>query len=247
MRVAVVGHIGGGEVVRAEGAQSIRDLCFRTHASAALQPLVCGPSFLALLERFPRGELPPETACAIVDVLTPPASGLARLSRLRFDLDDEVFRWCADAGEGGDEAFAPWRAALLARLLGRHGPRFEIVYSRREPAGKPIDVDELPWRDIDGGRKHLAGIVATSLPRRLAHARDLREQWWLHDGPPPEPLAREDVKQEEYRRKAELLFAQAEHDCFSGRHQSAQMHVKLASIYDPNAKRYQRAVEALAI
>jgi hypothetical protein len=244
----VVGHIGGGEVVRPDNARTARDLRWRTRdgeaAVDALQPLVCGPSFLALLEVFPRGQLPPETACAIVDALVPPPDGVASLARLRFDLDDKVFRWSARPLRGVDRAFAPWRQAVIARLLGRHGPRFEIVFARKDPSGPPPDLDDLPWQHIDEGRRHLAGIVAAALPERLAQAHAQREQWLMHDGPPPEPQVGSTV---ERRHKAELIFMQAEYDCLSGLVSAAQMNVQLATLYDPQCKRYERAMQALTL
>ncbi len=230
--------------MRTDGARSMREMRWRADAEATPQPLVCGPSFLALLEVFPRGQLPPETACAIVDVLVPPPDGLASLVRLRFDLDDRVFRWCARAPSGLDHAFAPWRAGVIARLLGRHGPRFETMFARREPAGAPPDVDELPWRDVEEGRRHLAGIVAAALPERLAAAHAQREQWFMHDGPPPEEP---DPERKDVRAKAEQLFIEAEHTCLDGRVGAAHMNAKLASIYDHGNPRYARAVQALTL
>lgn len=240
----VVGHIGGGEVVRPDGARSMRDMRWRASADAPAQALVCGPSFLALLERFPRGHLPPETACAIVEALVPPPDGTASLTRLRFDLDDGVFRWCARPMYGAERAFAPWRAAVIARALGRHGPRFEIMFARRDPSGPPPDVDELPWQHVDDGRTHLAGIVAAALAERLAAAHTLREQWFMHDGAPPERLVTEG---DDVRSKAEQLFIEAEHDCLDGRVSAATMNFKLATIYDPHSARYQRAGAAITL
>jgi hypothetical protein len=242
--VRVVGHIGRGEIVRPDGARAMREMRWRASASEPEQALVCGPSFLALLEVFPRGHLPQETACAIVEALVPPPDGVASLSRLRFDLDDRVFRWCARRPSGLDRPFATWRAAVLARLLGRHGPRFEIVFSRKDPSGPPPDVDDLPWQLVDEGRRHLAGIVSAALPDGLAAAHAMREQWFMHDGAPPELEGREAA---EMRDKAEQLFVEAEHDCLDGRLGAAHMNAKLASIYDPKCPRYARAVQSLTL
>jgi hypothetical protein len=230
--------------VRPDDARSMGDMRWRASPSEPEQALVCGPSFLALLEAFPRGALPPETACAIVEALVPPPDGVASLARLRFDLDDGVFRWCARPLSGLDRAFAPWRAGVIARLLGRHGPRFELLFSRRELAGPPLDLDELPWTAVVEGRQHLAGIVAAAVPQRLAEAHAQREQWFMHEGPPPssaEP-ARDDM-----RAKAEQLFIEAEHDCLDGRVGAAHMNAKLASIYDHESPRYRRAVQSLTL
>lgn len=245
-QVDIVGHVGGGHVVRRrDGARTVRDLCWIEGDRSVLHPLVGGPSFLALLEVFPRGSLPAETACALVEMLTAPPHGMAAsLGRLRFDLDEHVFRWCGAPIRRSRpvRAFEPWRTGVISRLLGRHGPRFETMFARREVASAPWQLGELPWREVEAGRRHLAGIVEATLGDRVAEARLMREQWWLHDGdaPPPTPAPSSDVA-----RKAELLFIEAEHDLMSDNVTSARMNMQLATLYGPESRRYQRAVRAL--
>lgn len=240
--VVVVGHTGGGAVVRPVDAESIRELAWlepdpraeRTGEAQTAQPLVTGPSFLTLLEAFPEGELPVDTAAAILEALAPPRYGSASLQRLRFDLDDAVFRWSAGPESMRATEHTPWHTGLVARLLGRKGPSFERVFITR-PKAPTLD---LAGADVDAGRTHLAGIVAATLGHRLARDRERREHWWMHEG---EVRAARDANVW----KAERLFVEAEHDALTGRRAAARMAATQASIYDPNRERYRRALRAM--